>query len=88
MRSFYSNEEKEKLKANLIVIALSHNVPTPRGGRSLIEVIATLKAKRLTAKEIEVLRKLADSQGVDYDEIPAIKPEKKPKKKRKRRKKK
>ena len=73
----YSVPEYEKLKAQLYVIASNHCVK----GRTIIDVMARLKAKRLTKEDIEVLKKLCKFYDVDYEKLMPVK-EKKVKRKR------
>lgn len=67
----YSLPEYERLKGQLYAIASNHQVR----GRTTIDLIAKLKANRLTKEDIAVLTKLCRFYDVDYDKLKPIKEE-------------
>lgn len=68
-----SLSELEKLKAQMWVIALNHNIQPH--GHSTVETIARLKALRLSASDSEILKSICEGLEVDFDSIKPIKTE-------------
>jgi hypothetical protein len=57
--------EFEKLKAQVTVIALNRNIRWA----GFMDMIAKLKAKRLSKEEVEKIKTLCEFYEVDYDKI-------------------
>ena len=68
---YYSQSEIQRLKAQVMAVALNHGIRA----RTYIERVAQLKAKQLKQDEIEILRRFCESQGLGYGDIKPIKPE-------------
>ena len=57
--------EFEKLKAQVTVIALNRNIKWA----GFMDMIAKLKAKRLSKEEVEKIKKLCEFYEVDYNKV-------------------
>jgi len=63
--SFYSQSEREQLKMQAQVIALNHGIKS----RPIAEMLAKLKAKRLTAGDDKTLAMLCEANGIDWGKV-------------------
>ena len=70
--TYYSREDKDKLKAQLVVISIKYGAKTHG---SVVERIAILKGKKLTKNEIELLKKLSEALEISYSELRPVYPE-------------